>query len=298
MSLPPVTSRSSTVSRRRVFATVVALGALSVPALAPTEGVAQVEAPTTGFTQPYAGTPKYETLAPVQATNVRQVNSPLGTKAAERIARQLGLSKRHAFTAKQYKLFVSGKGKGGEAAPAKLVDASVRILTNTTGTPLYANVNGKLTPTVLSSYGLFVTTAGILESPANTHAPTREVNKVIEPGGYMPKWCRLNHARTALRTLYRSAYTAEAVFGNKSQLQSEFAQLVPNHKGATSSIVGMSMAPSIWIVNFALIYTLNPGLAAKMPAQWTPIPGNVAQALEASPGGQVPFSEYQSSFPK
>ena len=61
--------------------------------------------------------------------------------------------------------------------------------------------------------------------------------------------------------------------------------------------MGMSMAPSIWIVNFALIYTLNPGLAAKMPARWTPIPANVAQAIAASSGGQVPYSQYESSFP-
>jgi hypothetical protein len=97
--------------------------------------------------------------------------------------------------------------------------------------------------------------------------------------------------------LYRSAYTSEVVYGNKSQQQSGVAQLVPNQKGAQSSTVGMSMAPSIWTVNFALIYTLNPKLAAKMPARWTPIPGNVAVAIAASPTGQVPFSEYESSFP-
>ena len=85
------------------------------------------------------------------------------------------------------------------------------------------------------------------------------------------------------------------VYGNKAQQQSGVAQLVPNQKGART-IVGMSMAPSIWIVNFALIYTLNPRLAAKMPAQVTPIPANVAQAIAASPTGQVPFSEYESSF--
>ena len=54
--------------------------------------------------------------------------------------------------------------------------------------------------------------------------------------------------------------------------QSGAAQLVTNTKGNTTSIVGMSMVPSIWIVNFALIYTLNPRLAAKMPAYWAPIP--------------------------
>ncbi len=285
------------VNRRRTVATVIALAALSVPSLAVSQGVAQAAAPATGFAQPYAGTPKYENYAPAQATSVRQVDRPLGSKAADWIARKLGLNKRDAFTAKQYKLFVSGKGVGGELTAAKLVDASVRILTNTTGNPLYANIDGKVTPIVLGSYGLMVNTAGMLESPANKDAPTREVNEVIEPGGYMPRWCRHNRARASLRMLYRSAYTSEAVYGNKSQQQSEVAQLVPNQKGAARSIVGMSMAPSIWIVNFALIYTLNPSMAAKMPARWTPIPTNVAQAIAASPTGQVPFSEYKSSFP-
>ena len=285
------------VNRRLTFATAIAVAALSVPSLVASQGVAQAATPATGFAEPFAGAAKYEKYAATEATSARQVNRPLGSKAADRIARKLGLNKRQAFTAKQYKLFSSGKGVGGDPAAAKLVDESVRILTNTTGNPLYVNINGKVTPIVLGSYGLMVNTAGMLESPGNTDAPTRQVNSVIRPGGYMPRWCRQNGARASLRRLYRSAYSAEVVYGNKSQQQSGVAQLVPNQKGAKSSIVGMSMAPSIWIINFALIYTLSPSLAAKMPARWTPIPSNVAQAIAASPTGQVPFSQYESSLP-
>ena len=43
-------------------------------------------------------------------------------------------------------------------------------------------------------------------------------------------------------------------------------------------------------------FVVNPRLAAKMPARWTRIPADVAQAIAASPTGQVPFSEYESSF--
>ena len=57
------------------------------------------------------------------------------------------------------------------------------------------------------------------------------------------------------------------------------------------------MVSSIWEINFALIYVLNPKLAANMPAYWSPIPGNVVAALEKSPTGQVPFSEYAREFP-
>jgi hypothetical protein len=285
------------VTGRLTFATAIALAALSVASLAASQRVAHAAAPATGFAQPYAGTPKYEKYAPTQATSARQINRRLGQRAADRIARKLGLDKRHAFTAKQYRLFISGRGIGGDPVAAKQIDESVRIFTNTTGNPLYANVDGKLTPIVLGSYGLMVNTAGVLESLANTDAPTRQVNKYIEPGGYMPTWCRQNGARASLRMLYRSAYTSEVVYGNRSQQQSGAAQLVPNQKGTQSSIVGMSMAPSIWIVNFALVYMLNPKLAANMPARWTPIPANVVLAIAASPTGQVPFSEYESSFP-
>jgi hypothetical protein len=242
--------------------------------------------------------PKYEKYAPTEAIGAPQVNRPLGSKAADRIARVLGLNKRQAFTAQQFKLFISGKGVGGELAPAQLVDESVRILTNTTGNPLFAKVNGKLTAVVLGSYGLMVNREGVLESPANAEAPTRKVNEVLEPGGYMPTWCRHNGAEASLRMLYRSAYTAEAVFGHKSQERAGIPQLVPNQKGPRrTAIVGMSMAPSIWIVNFALIYTLNPSLVAKMPASWTPIPANVSLAIASSETGQVPYSAYESSFP-
>jgi hypothetical protein len=285
------------VNRRRIFATALALAAISVLSLATSRGVVQAATPDTGFARPYAGTPKYQKYAPTEATRASQVNQRLGAKRADRIARKLGLNKQHAFTAKQYRLFVSGRGFGGDPAAAKLVDESVRIFTNTNGRPLYANVDGTVTPIVLGSYGLMVNTAGMLESLANTDAPTRQVNTVLAPGGYLGTWCRNNGAQASLRMLYRSAYGSEVFYGNASQQQSGVAQLVPNQKGATSATVGMSMAPSIWIINFAAVYTLKPSLAAKMPAWWTPIPDDVVQAIDASPTGQVPYRDYESSFP-
>jgi hypothetical protein len=285
------------VSGRLTLVTAIALAALCVLSLAAFRVVAQAATSATGFAQPYAGTPKYQQYAPAEAASARQINRPLGSKAADRIARKLGLNKQQAFTAKQYALFISGKGVGGNPADAQLVDDSVRIFTNTTGRPLYVKVNGNVTPIVLSSYGLFVNKTGMLESLANTDAPTRKVNVVLEPGGYLGKWCRANGCQDSLKMLYRSAYTSEVVYGNKSQQQSGVDQLVPNQKGGRSSTVGMSMAPSIWIVNFVAVYALKPKLAAYMPARWTPIPTDVVQALKASPTGQVPYSEYESSFP-
>jgi hypothetical protein len=290
------TGGPATINRRLRSLIAIAWATGSVALLAVALGVAQADISGTGFPQPFAGTPRYLKYAPTEATTVRQINRPLGTKLADRIARALGLSKRKAFTARQYRLFVSGKGVGGDPASAKLVDQSVRILTNTIGTPLYAKVDGKLTPVVVGSYGLMVNTAGMLMSPANKDAPTRQVNEVIKPGGYMATWCRNNGAQVALRTLYRSAYTSEVVYGNRAQKISGAAQLIPNQKGRRGSIVGMSMGPSLWIVNFALIYTLNPSRAANMPARWAPMPAKVALAIAESPNGQVPYSKYASYF--
>src|ERR1700752_587838 len=108
------------VNRRLTLVTAIALAALSIPSLVASSAVARSATPATGFAQPFAGNPRYEKCAPAEATIARQVNQPLGSNAADRIARELGLNKRDVFTAKQYRLFVSGKGVGGDAAAAKL----------------------------------------------------------------------------------------------------------------------------------------------------------------------------------
>ena len=227
-----------------------------------------------------------------------EVNQPLGQAAADQLAVNLGLDKSKVFTHAQYVKFVTGRGVGGRLDQAKLVDASVRILTNTTGHPMRAPVDGRLTPVVLGSYGVFANAKGQLMSPANLHAATRKVNTVIEPTKYLGTWCRANGAEQSLRMLYRSAYTSEVVYGNSAQKRSSPGQLVINTKGGTEVVVGMPMAPALWIVNFTLIYTLNPKLAANMPAKWTPVPANVAVAMLQRASGRLRYGKYASSFPK
>jgi len=250
----------------------------------------------TGFPQPFAGAPQYESLAPTELTNRGHLNQPIRQELADEIAAQIGLSKADAFTDQQYVEFITGQGVGGDPADAKLIDESVRIFTNTIGRPLLSNVNGYITRSVLASYGLFVNTSGLLESLANADAPTRQVNSLIVPGGYLGTWCKANGATASLEALYESAYTVEVVYGNESQQISGVAQLVTNTKGGVRSEVGMSMVPSIWLVNFALLYILNPAVAAEMPAYWAPIPSTVADAILASPTGQVPYSDYAADL--
>lgn len=250
----------------------------------------------TGFALPFVGAPGFERSAPPLMTSPGQLNQPLGQQVADEIAGQIGLNRADALTDQQYNDLMSGGGVGGDRKSAEVIDACAWILTNTNGRPLYSNIDGKRTPSVVASYGLYVNPNGMLQSPANADAPTRQVNSLIAPGGFVGTWLRNNGATRTLIALYRSAYTIEAVFGFAAQQMSGAAQLVPNTKGGATYTVGMSMAPPLWIVNFALLYVLKPSVAAAMPAYWAPIPGPVVDAVKSSPNGQVPFKDYASYF--
>nr|WP_238526476.1 hypothetical protein [Gordonia neofelifaecis] len=248
-----------------------------------------------GFAFPFAGAPAFVHLAPTEAGPGR-LNQPLGLAAADAVAAGIGLGRGDVMSDRQYRAFVTGGGVGGSRAAAKEIDACVAILTNTVGRPLISRSDTGPTRSVLASYGVYVTTNGLLQSPANASAPTRKVNTLIAPGGYVGDWLRANGATRTLIALYRSAYTVEALYGFAAQQMSGAAQLVTNTANGTTSTVGMSMAPPLWLVNFALLYVMKPSLAAAMPAHWAPIPPAVARAIKASPTGQVPYSAYQRYF--
>jgi hypothetical protein len=279
---------------RRIGLLAVALAGL-VPVVAPTAAFAS---PDTGFSVPFSGPARYEPLAPTQATSPSVVNQQLGQQRADAIAQAIGLDKDHVLTEAQFRLFITGGGNQGNKAAAALADRCVQIFTNTIGNPLRSNVNGVLTETVLGSYGLFVDTDGRLMSLANRIAPTRIANRLLVPkGGYITRWFLANDAEQALIQLYRSAYLEEAIYGDQAQQTSGPWQLVNNTKQGVSTTVGMSMAPSLWLTNFALLYTLNPSIAAQMPAYWTPIPAPVASAIRATRTGWVQYADYASYFP-
>lgn len=293
---------------RVVVAAAVVLGLLA--AQAPGTLAA---ARDTGFDKPFSGVRKYERYAPTVATKLSQVNRPLGRKRADRLAASLGFGNGKSLSKKQFALFLSAKGVGGGTpkarVAARLSKLSVRYLTNTRATKMYRTIDGERTRILLGSYGLIVNKRGMLESPANDSSPVRQINWVLAPKavcrkqtpppgipcGYMGEWMRKNGARDTLRALYRSAYTVEAPYGSKSQGQTEPHELVPNDLNG-GSLVGMAMAPSIWIVNFLLIYALNPNKAANMPARWAPIPTDAAQAILTSETGQVPYADYMEDF--
>lgn len=301
LSPDPLVHLVSTTRRFRAATAVALAGALLLTVtgtqVAGTE-VAADAVTDTGFSPPFSGTAEYEYLAPTQATDPSQINVAIGIDRADEIAEAIGLDKTKVLTEQQYLDFTEGRGVPGSADPAsaKLADESVRIFINTIDQPLYSKVKGKRTPSVLGSYGLFVTEDGWLESLANQDAPTRIANVLLEPGGYVNTWLPANGAQDALDQLYLSAYTGEALAGNQAQQQSDPWQLVTNTKDGVSTKVGMSMAPALWLTNFALLYTLNPTKAAEMPAYWTPIPENVADAILRNPHGRVRYERFMSDF--
>ena len=278
---------------RRIGVVVAVLVSLVTVVSAP----AAVSASTvTGFSVPFSGPAQFEPLAPTLATDPGQINQQLGQQRADAIAAQIGLKKEDTLTEQQYVDFITGGGTNGDTASAALADRSVQIFVNTTGNPLRSNVDGVPTETVLGSYGLFVNEDGLLMSLANRIAPTRIANRLLVPGGYINTWFLANHATRSLIQLYRSAYLVEALYGNRAQQTSGPWQLVTNTKDGASTQVGMSMAPALWLTNFALLYTLKPSIAAQMPAYWTPIPTAVAGAIRATRTGFVPYGQYASYF--
>lgn len=252
------------------------------------------------FAEPFCGSKLFERLAPTQvaSTDTLKINQPIGQDKADELAKAFGLQKDKCFTPIQFFTFITGGGYGGNLTNALMIADATLILTNTKQNPIVRYINGNATSIVLGSYGLTVNEDGQLESCAQATSPCRTVNEILVPGGWMETWCKANGATKALENLYSSAYTTEAVYSALSQNQSGNAQLVSYTLAAGNSVkIGMSMIPPLWIVNFCLIYTLNPELAAAMPAYWTPIPQQVASDLMNSPQGQINYSYYQQYFP-
>jgi len=297
--------------RGRIVAAILVAGATLVCFGGGVASASNVTGPATratadrAFGLPYDGAMRYEKCAPQRLTKAKlQLNQPLGPVLVEKIARCLDLDKSLVFTSQQYREFITGGGRLGDKAEAETMDASVKILTNTIGNPYFAkNSRGRVEPVVLASYGLYVQRVDkdtpdstpykitpLLMSPANASAPPLKFNQEIGPDGYFAQWCHRNGATKSLKMLRRSAYTSEVAWSLRAQHQTGVDELATFPK--TGEMVGMSMVPGLWNINFTLIYTLNPKLAAKMPAFWAPIPTAVAAAIVASPNGQVLYSDY------
>ncbi len=274
---------------------------------------------SSGFEQPYLGPLKYVRLSAPKAVFDAQINIPLGQRRADALARKLGFAKEDAINKRQLALLLSGGGVGGGTPKTRrsgqIVAASIKYLTNTSGAEYTRLTDGEPTSIRLASYGLIVNPGGLLESPGNQASPVRTFNylllpdalcnteavkSAIPPGiqcGYINKFLLKNGAADSLRALYASAFPKFIPFGPLAQSDAEPDELVANSKNGNQSVVGIALAPPLWLINFLLVYSASPEMGANFPAYWTPIPGPVADALLSSPTGQVPYSEVHDFFP-
>jgi sugar lactone lactonase YvrE len=249
----------------------------------------------TGFESPFLGTPRFAQFSATKVAGPSLVEK-VGRAGADELAASLGFPADKVMTNEQYLKFVTGQGVGGDLSQAILVGQSVGLMINIPGVPLYANVAGEVRPTALGGFGLMVDPAGMLGSLAFASSPSKQINALLAPGGYMGDWCRANGCSSMIEALYASAYTGEAVFGYLSQQATEPVELVTNNKDGIVTQVGMSLVPPIYLVNFLLMYALNPDLAALMPTNWTGVPDQISEALWAN-SGQVPYADYASLLP-
>ena len=66
---------------------------------------------------------------------------------------------------------------------------------------------------------------------------------------------------------------------------------------STTEFYGPPISPAIYLVNFLLLYMVNPRVAANMPAFKAPIPKAVAACLEQNPSG-CPYAAFEHLFDK
>ena len=65
----------------------------------------------------------------------------------------------------------------------------------------------------------------------------------------------------------------------------------------TTEFYGPPISPAIYLVNFLLLYMVNPSVAANMPAYKAPIPKAVVACLEQNPSG-CPYAAFEHLFDK
>src|SRR5437868_3044814 len=65
----------------------------------------------------------------------------------------------------------------------------------------------------------------------------------------------------------------------------------------TTEFYGPPISPAVYLINFLLLYMVNPHVAANMPAYKAPIPRAVVACLEQNPSG-CPYAAFERLFEK
>jgi len=87
---------------------------------------------------------------------------------------------------------------------------------------------------------------------------------------------------------------AIAVFLSADPLAAQELEVSQSHQGATE-FYGPPISPAVYLVNFLLLYMVNPHEAANMPAYKAPIPKAVDACLEQNPSG-CPYAAFEHLF--
>ena len=69
----------------------------------------------------------------------------------------------------------------------------------------------------------------------------------------------------------------------------------PRARGNATEFYGPPISPAIYLVNFLILYMVNPRDAANMPAYKAPIPKAVVDCLEQNPNG-CPYAAFAHLF--
>jgi hypothetical protein len=87
-----------------------------------------------------------------------------------------------------------------------------------------------------------------------------------------------------------------AVFLPAGPLAAQELEVSESHEGATE-FYGPPISPAVYLINFLLLYMVNPRVAANMPAYKAPIPKAVAHCLEQNPTG-CSYAAFERFFEK
>ncbi len=278
---------------RRVLSTLLAIlgGVFTLAVGVAPSATAAPGGNETGFALPFSGAPAFERFAPPKLTKPSQLNQPMGLAAADRVAAAIGLSPKDALSEQQYRSFLSGGGIGGSRDAAKIIDACLIILTNTTGRPMFGD-------SVVGSYGLYVNEQGMLQSPRErecAHAtgqfadrPPRRLRRHVaarqrgdrHPAGALPVGL---HDRGPVR-LCRTTDVGRRTVGDEHQGRRH------DHRRHVDGAAAVDRELRAALHRQAVTRRCDARLLGAIPPP-------VAVAIKASPpNGQVPYSRYASHF--
>ena len=247
----------------------------------------------------------YAQLAPTLAQNPSQLNQPIGQARAEITAAAFGLDRSLVLTPQQTQYFLGVPGR--RTAQQQLIWDCVNNLTNTTVNPIVRDVHGTRTNVILGSYGLttyYDSTGRLMIQSDCASSGTQQAECLVFNSyltGYIQKRMLEIGAYRSWRMMVSSdSFKKLAAASLKCQAAHEGACFTDYTLNGVRNPAGVALTPALWGVNFDLIYLLTKpngqSYGADMPAYFSFIPDQVADALKASPFG-IPYDDFIGYFP-